>query len=101
VVIAIFLAIEMTDMLVGRAPCPRRSPRSARLWRDPTASSGSSTCARCTSARTRLLVAAKIAVAHIDTARDVARTSTTRSSRSARRTARYIFLEPDLYRSSP
>ena len=50
-----------------------------------------------------LLVAAKIAVAHIDTARDIAQDidDAELAVRTAVPTARYIFLEPDLYRSSP
>jgi len=103
VVIAIFLAIEMTDMLVGESALPEEVAAIR------AALEGSDGVERVIHLRTlhvgpdELLVAAKIAVAHIDTARDIAQDidDAELAVRTAVPTARYIFLEPDLYRSSP
>jgi cation diffusion facilitator family transporter len=103
VVIAIFLAIEMTDMLVGESALPEEVAAIR------AALEGSDGVERVIHLRTlhvgpdELLVAAKIAVAHTDTARDIAQDidDAELAVRTAVPTARYIFLEPDLYRSSP
>lgn len=102
VVIAIFLAIEMTDMLVGESALPEQvaairaalesSPGVERVIHLRTLHVGPD----------ELLVAAKIAVAHAGTAREIAQDidDAELAVRTAVPEARYVFLEPDLYRSS-
>jgi len=101
VVIAIFLAIEMTAMLVGEGALPeevaaiRAALESAQGVR------------RVIHLRTlhvgpdELLVAAKIAILNNDTGAQIASDidSAERALREAVPTARYIFLEPDLDRT--
>ena len=103
VVIAIFLAIEMTAMLVGEGALPEEveAIRSAL--------ESSEGVQRVIHLRTlhvgpdELLVAAKIAIAHSDTGAEIAADidAAERALRAAVPTARYVFLEPDLDRSSP
>jgi len=103
VVIAIFLAIEMTAMLVGEGALPEEveAIRSAL--------ESSEGVQRVIHLRTlhvgpdELLVAAKIAIAHNDTGAEIAADidAAERALRAAVPTARYVFLEPDLDRSSP
>ncbi len=103
VVIAIFLAIEMTAMLVGEGALPEEveAIRSALESSDGVR--------RVIHLRTlhvgpdELLVAAKIAIAHNDTGAEIAADidAAERALRAAVPTARYVFLEPDLDRSSP
>ncbi len=103
VVIAVFLAIEMTDMLVGESALPEQV---AAIRAALESSSG---VERVIHLRTlhvgpdELLVAAKIAVAHTDTAQDIAQDidDAELAVRTAVPEARYIFLEPDLYRTTP
>ena len=102
VVIAIFLAIEMTDMLVGESALPEQvaairaalesSPGVEQVIHLRTLHVGPD----------ELLVAAKIAVAHAGTAREIAQDidDAELAVRTAVPEARYVFLEPDLYRSS-
>ena len=102
VVIAVFLAMEMTAMLVGESALPEQvaAIRSAL--------EGSVGVQRVIHLRTlhvgpdELLVAAKIAVAHGDTGAEIAADidEAERAVRAAVPTATYIFLEPDLDRTA-
>ncbi len=100
VVIAIFLAMEMTAMLVGESALPEETA-AIRL-----ALESSSGVRRVIHLRTlhvgpdELLVAAKIAINHNDTGAQIARDidDAERDIRAAVPTARYVFLEPDLDR---
>lgn len=101
VVIAIFLAMEMTAMLVGESALPEE------VAAIQAALAGSAGVVRVIHLRTlhvgpdELLVAAKIAVAHNDTGTQIAEQidAAERAVRAAVPSARYIFLEPDLLRS--
>jgi len=103
VVIAVFLAIEMTAMLVGESALPEEV---AAIRAALEASEG---VHRVIHLRTihvgpdELLVAAKIAIHHADTGATIAADidSAEAALRAAVPTARYIFLEPDLDRSAP
>ncbi len=103
VLIAMFLSVEMTDMLVGESALPEEA---AAIRAALESSAG---VARVIHLRTlhvgpdELLVAAKIAVAHVDTAADIAADidNAEVAVRAAVPSARYIFLEPDLDRSGP
>lgn len=100
VVIAVFLAIEMTAMLVGESALPEE------VGAIRAALESSSGVKRVIHLRTlhvgpdELLVAAKIAVHHSDTGASIAADidSAEVALRAAVPTARYIFLEPDLDR---
>lgn len=100
VVIAVFLAIEMTAMLVGESALPEE------VGAIRVALESSSGVKRVIHLRTlhvgpdELLVAAKIAVHHSDTGASIAADidSAEVALRAAVPTARYIFLEPDLDR---
>jgi len=100
VVIAIFLAMEMTAMLVGESALPEEVDAIR------AALENSEGVLRVIHLRTlhvgpdELLVGAKIAVAHSDTGREIAEDidAAERALRVAVPTARYIFLEPDIDR---
>ena len=100
IVIAIFLAIEMTSMLVGESALPQEEARIR------TVLEGSGLVDRVIHLRTlhvgpdELLVAAKIAVTHSATAEEIARgiDSAEKALRAAVPNATYVFLEPDLDR---
>lgn len=100
VVIAVFLAFEMSSMLVGESALPEQQSAIA------DALVGTELVDRVIHLRTLhvgpddLLVAAKIAIGGTDTARDIARgiDAAERAIRSAVPEATYIFLEPDLDR---
>lgn len=100
VVIAIFLSIEMTSMLVGEAALPDEEQAII------AALEGSALVDRVIHLRTlhvgpdELLVAAKIAVTQTATAADIARgiDDAERALRTSIPTAKYVFLEPDLDR---
>lgn len=102
VVIAIFLAMEMTAMLVGESALPEEVAAIR------AALEGSEGVTRVIHLRTlhvgpdELLVAAKIAVAHSDTGVEIARDidEAEAAVRAAVPTAAYIFLEPDIDRGS-
>ena len=102
VVIAIFLAIEMTAMLVGEGALPEEV---AAIRAALEASSG---VRRVIHLRTlhvgpdELLVAAKIAIRHNGTGEEIARDidAAEVALRAAVPTARYVFLEPDLDRTA-
>ena len=102
VVIAVFLAMEMTAMLVGESALPEE----VEAIREALESSPGVT--RVIHLRTlhvgpdELLVAAKIAIANNDTGTKIAADidSAERALRAAVPTARYVFLEPDLDRST-
>lgn len=102
VVIAIFLAIEMTAMLVGESALPEEVAAIT------AALEGSSGVQRVIHLRTvhvgpdELLVAAKIAVSHSATGAQIAQDidAAEQALRAAVPSARYVFLEPDLDRSS-
>ena len=83
----------------GATPEHGRGRSTAALVAGPR-SSGSSTCARCTSGPEELLVAAKIAVDQDDTAADIARAidAAERRIRARCPIARVIYLEPDIDR---
>lgn len=103
VVIAVFLAIEMTAMLVGESALPEE------VGAIRAALESSSGVERVIHLRTlhvgpdELLVAAKIAIHHSDTGASIAADidSAEVALRAAVPTARYIFLEPDLDRGAP
>ena len=101
-VIAVFLALEMSSMLVGESAVPAQtSAILAALESEPTV-------ARVIHLRTlhtgpdEILVAAKIAVRHDDTAAAVAAAidGAERRVRESVPEARWIYLEPDLDRMS-
>ncbi len=100
IVIAIFLAIEMTAMLVGESALPEEVAAIRKALED------SSGVERVIHLRTmhvgpdELLVAAKIAIHDFDTGAQIARAINEAevSLRSAVPSAQYIFLEPDLDR---
>ena len=102
VVIAIFLAMEMTAMLVGEGALPEEVEAIR------AALESSDGVARVIHLRTlhvgpdELLVAAKIAIRHGETGEQIARDidSAEAALRTAVPTARYVFLEPDLDRTS-
>jgi cation diffusion facilitator family transporter len=102
VAIAIFLAIEMTAMLVGEAALPEEV-EAIRL-----ALESSEGVNRVIHLRTvhvgpdELLVAAKIAINHHDTGAQIAKDidDAERALRAAVPTATYVFLEPDLDREA-
>ena len=103
VVIAIFLAMEMTAMLVGESALPEQvtairealevSPGVQRVIHLRTLHVGPD----------ELLVAAKIAVAHGETGAEIAQdiNEAEAAIRAAVPTAVYVFLEPDLDRTAP
>lgn len=98
IVIAIFLAIEMTAMLVGESALPEEVAAIRKALED------SSGVERVIHLRTmhvgpdELLVAAKIAIHESDTGAQIAQAinEAEASLRSAVPSAKYIFLEPDL-----
>jgi len=100
IVIAIFLAIEMVEMLIGESALPEEVDAIR------AALEGSYGVERVIHLRTmhvgpdELLVAAKIAIHHSDTGREIAADidNAEKALRAAVPTARYIFLEPDLDR---
>ncbi len=100
-VIAVFLALEMSSMLVGESAVPEQAAAiRAALEAEPLV-------ARVIHLRTlhtgpdEILVAAKIAVQHHDTVAEVAAAidSAERRVRAAVPEARWIYLEPDLERA--
>ena len=101
VVIAIFLAIEMTAMLVGESALPEETEAIR------AALESSSGVLRVIHLRTlhvgpdELLVGAKIAVAHSATGLEIAADIDDAEAklRAAVPTARYVFLEPDIDRT--
>jgi cation diffusion facilitator family transporter len=101
VVIAVFLAMEMTAMLVGESALPEQVSAIRE------ALEGSSGVQRVIHLRTlhvgpdELLVAAKIAVAHGETGAEIAQdiNDAEAAIRAAVPSAVYVFLEPDLDRS--
>jgi len=102
VVIAIFLSMEMTAMLVGESALPEEvaairaalesSPGVERVIHLRTVHVGPD----------ELLVGAKIAVKHGDTGQEIAKAidEAEIALRAAVPTARYVFLEPDIDRNS-
>jgi len=100
IVIAIFLAIEMVEMLIGESALPEEVDAIR------AALEGSDGVERVIHLRTmhvgpdELLVAAKIAIHHSDSGREIAADidNAEKALRAAVPTARYIFLEPDLDR---
>jgi len=100
IVIAIFLAIEMVEMLIGESALPEEVDAIR------AALEGSDGVERVIHLRTmhvgpdELLVAAKIAIHHSDTGREIAADidNAEKALRAAVPAARYIFLEPDLDR---
>ena len=103
VVIAVFLAMEMTTMLVGESALPEQ------VMAIREALEGSPGVLRVIHLRTlhvgpdELLVAAKIAVAHGETGAEIAQDidDAEAAIRAAVPTAVYVFLEPDLDRTAP
>jgi cation diffusion facilitator family transporter len=101
VVIAIFLAIEMTAMLVGESALPEE------VEAIHAALESSAGVQRVIHLRTlhvgpdELLVAAKIAIAHNGTGAEIAADidGAERALRAAVPTAKYVYLEPDLDRT--
>ncbi len=103
IVIAVFLSLEMTSMLVGESAVPEEQ-ESIRVALESTPN-----VKRVIHLRTLhlgpddLLVAAKIAVDHDDTALEIARAidGAERRVRAVVPSATYIYLEPDLDRYLP
>ena len=103
VVIAIFLAFEMATMLVGESALPEQVAAIR------AALEGADGVQRVIHLRTlhvgpdELLVAAKIAIARNDTGQEIAAQidAAETAVRTAVPTAVYVFLEPDLDRTSP
>lgn len=103
VVIAVFLAFEMSSMLVGEAALPEQEEAITRALDD------TELVDRVIHMRTlhvgpdELLVAAKIAIGGDDSASAIAAgiDEAERAIRAAVPTARYIFIEPDLDRDPP
>jgi cation diffusion facilitator family transporter len=99
-VIAVFLALEMSSMLVGESAVPEQTAAiRAAIESEPLVR----TIIHLRTLHTgpdEILVAAKIAVDHDDTAAQVAEAidGAERRIREAVPQARYIFLEPDLQR---
>ena len=101
IVIAIFLTIEMSSMLVGESALPEQedairvalsqAPLVKRLIHLRTLHVGPD----------ELLVAAKIAIDHDDTGQEIAEgiDSAERAVRAAVPEARYVFIEPDIERT--
>ncbi len=102
VVIAIFLGMEMTAMLVGESALPEQ------VTAIQLALESSAGVTRVIHLRTlhvgpdELLVAAKVAVAHSATGAEIADDidAAERALRAAVPAARYVFLEPDIDRSA-
>ncbi len=102
-VIAVFLALEMSSMLVGESALPEEEAAIA------AALASTDGVNRIISMRTlhvgpdELLVAAKIAIDRDETGADIAAAidAAENSIRTAVPTARYIYLEPDLDRLLP
>ncbi len=100
IIIAIFLAIEMTAMLIGESALPEQVAAIRKALED------SDGVERVIHLRTmhvgpdELLVAAKIAIRHPDTGAQIAQDidNAEKSLRAAVPSAKYIFLEPDLDR---
>jgi cation diffusion facilitator family transporter len=100
VVIAVFLAFEMSSMLVGEAALPEQEEAIAKALSD------TELVDRVIHMRTlhvgpdELLVAAKVAIGSDDTAAGIAAgiDEAEKAIRTAVPTARYIFIEPDLDR---
>ena len=100
-VIAIVLAIEMANMLVGEAALPEEIAAIRSALESAAAVQQVIHLRTLHVGPDELLVAAKIAIRHDDTATAIARgiDEAERAVRAAVPTARYIFLEPDLLRS--
>ena len=102
VVIAVFLAFEMSSMLVGEAALPEQEEAIAKALAD------TELVDRVIHMRTlhvgpdELLVATKVAIGSDDTAAGIAAgiDEAEKAIRAAVPTARYIFIEPDLDRGS-
>ncbi|WP_283138481.1 cation diffusion facilitator family transporter [Rhizohabitans arisaemae] len=102
-VIAVVLALETKSLLIGEGASPESEQRIV------AALEGSPEVSRLIHLRTlhlgpeELLVAAKIAVRHDDTAAAIAAgiDAAERRIREAEPMARVIYLEPDIYQSSP
>lgn len=102
-VIAVFLALEMSSMLVGESAVPEQTEAiRAALESEPLVNSIIHLRTLHTGPD-EIMVAAKIAVDHDDTAAQVAAAidGAERRIREAVPQARYIFLEPDLARTEP
>lgn len=102
VVIAVFLAVEMSGMLVGESALPEQQVAIA------AALSGATLVDRIVYLKTlhtgpdEVLVAAKVAIDREVTAAEIARgiDEAEAAIRAAVPTARYIFIEPDLFRAA-
>jgi cation diffusion facilitator family transporter len=102
-VIAVFLALEMSSMLVGESAMPEQTAAiRAALLAEPLVESVIHLRTLHTGPD-EVLVAAKIAVDHDDTAAAVAAAidGAERRIREAVPEARWIYLEPDLHRDGP
>ena len=102
-VIAVFLALEMSSMLVGESAMPEQTEAiRAALQAEPLVESVIHLRTLHTGPD-EVLVAAKIAVHHDDTAAAVALAidGAERRIREAVPEARWIYLEPDLHRDRP
>ncbi len=102
IVIAVFLAIEMSSMLVGESAMPEQTAAIRTALESEPAVSRVIHLRTLHTGPDEIMVAAKIAVVHDNTATQVAAAidGAERRIREAVPEARYIFLEPDLDRVS-
>ncbi|NJQ02702.1 cation diffusion facilitator family transporter [Streptomyces zingiberis] len=102
IVIAVVLAVETKSLLLGEAAGPDAVERISKALVDGDTVTGVIHMRTLHLGPEELLVAAKIAVKHDDTAAEVARAIDAAESRvrEAEPIARVIYLEPDIYRKA-
>ena len=102
-VIAVFLALEMSSMLVGESAVPEQTAAIREALESEPLVNSIIHLRTLHTGPDEIMVAAKIAVDHDDTAAQVAAAidGAERRIREAVPQARYIFLEPDLRRAEP
>jgi cation diffusion facilitator family transporter len=102
-VIAVFLALEMSSMLVGESAVPEQTEAIRTALESEPLVNSIIHLRTLHTGPDEIMVAAKIAVDHDDTAAQVAAAidGAERRIREAVPQARYIFLEPDLQRTEP
>ncbi len=102
VVIAVFLAIEMSAMLVGESALPEQQAAITKALQEASLVDRIVYLKTLHTGPDELLVATKVAVDREVTAGEIARgiDEAEAAIRAAVPTARYIFIEPDLFRAS-
>lgn len=103
VCIAVFLALEMGSLLVGEGALPEQAEAVRRAVESTPGVNRVIHLRTLHTGPDEILVGVKIAVTHDDTAASVARTIDDAEARirGAVPTARWIYVEPDLERTSP